>query len=173
MISIMKTKYFIYLLLVFAGLQGCTPDEDMLVDFKEFEIAKIELGADHRQVIADGVSTLTLNPMLFQAYTYPTDEGKDSTVYGKIPVDRIVAGTVEFFMEDGTPLKDGKFRTTDVSKSEVGFYAIAKGLKSNVFKASVRQPFADDAYDTIVYPGHMGETKIEYEKLHNPYVQEG
>lgn len=148
----MKTKYFIYLLLVFAGLQGCTPDEDMLVDFKEFEIAKIELGADHRQVIADGVSTLTLNPMLFQAYTYPTDEGKDSTVYGKIPVDRIVAGTVEFFMEDGTPLKDGKFRTTDVSKSEVGFYAIANGLKSDVFKASVRQPFADDAYDTIVYP---------------------
>ena len=38
---------------------------------------------------------------------------------------------------------------------------------------SVRERLFALPDDTSVYPGHMGETKIEYEKLHNPYVQEG
>lgn len=42
----MKTKYFIYPLLMFSGLCACTPDEDELVDFSDFQIAKVELGAD-------------------------------------------------------------------------------------------------------------------------------
>lgn len=148
----MKTKYSLYSLMLLLGLQACTPADDMIVDFSEFEIAKVELGADHRQLIADGVSTLTLNPMLYQAYTYRTDEGKDSLTYGKIPADRIAEGTVQYFLEDGTPLKDGKYRTTDLSKSEVGFYFTANNLKSNIFKVAIREPFADDAYEEITYP---------------------
>lgn len=148
----MKIKYCLYSLMLLQGILACTPDDDMIVDFSEFEIAKVELGADHRQLIADGVSTLTLNPMLFQAYTYQTDEGKDSLVYGKIPVDRVAEGTVQYFLEDGTPLKDGKYRTTDFSKSEIGFYFTANGLKSNVFKVAIRKPFAEDAYQIITYP---------------------
>lgn len=152
MIKIMKTKYFIYLYLLLVAVQGCTPDEDMLVDFSEFEIAKVELGADHRQVIADGVSTLTLNPMLYQPYAYTTDEGRDTVVYGKIPVDRIAPGTVSYFLEDGTPMEGATFRTTDLSKAEQGFYITAAGHRSEVFRVSIREPLAADAYDTIVYP---------------------
>ena len=130
----MKTKYFIYPLLMFSGLCACTPDEDELVDFSEFQIAKVELGADHR-------------------------------VYGKIPVDRLAEGTVQYFLEDGTPLKEGKYRTTDLSKSEQGFYVTANGLKSDVFKVSIREPFAEDAYETITYPVvfHLIQDKTKVE----------
>ncbi len=148
----MKTRYFIGLFILFAGLQGCTPEKDVLIDFSEFQVTKIELAADHRQLIADGVSTLTLNPVLYQSYTFRTEEGKDSVTYGKIPVDRITKEMVDYFLEDGTPLKDGKYQTTDLSKSEQGFYAMANGVKSNIFKVAIRKPLAENAYDTIVYP---------------------
>ena len=36
----MKTKYFIYPLLMFSGLCACTPDEDELVDFSDFQMPK-------------------------------------------------------------------------------------------------------------------------------------
>ena len=161
----MKTKYFIYPLLMFSGLCACTPDEDELVDFSDFQIAKVELGADHRQLIADGISTLTLNPMLYQPYKIQTDEGRHTIVYGKIPVDRLAEGTVQYFLEDGTPLKEGKYRTTDLSKSEQGFYVTANGLKSDVFKVSIREPFAEDAYETITYPVvfHLIQDKTKVE----------
>ena len=161
----MKTNYFIYPLLMFSGLCACTPDEDELVDFSDFQIAKVELGADHRQLIADGISTLTLNPMLYQPYKIQTDDGRDTIVYGKIPVDRLAEGTVQYFLEDGTPLKEGKYRTTDLSKSEQGFYVTANGLKSDVFKVSIREPFAEDAYETITYPVvfHLIQDKTKVE----------
>ena len=161
----MKTKDFIYPLLMFSGLCACTPDEDELVDFSDFQIAKVELGADHRQLIADGISTLTLNPMLYQPYKIQTDDGRDTIVYGKIPVDRLAEGTVQYFLEDGTPLKEGKYRTTDLSKSEQGFYVTANGLKSDVFKVSIREPFAEDAYETITYPVvfHLIQDKTKVE----------
>ena len=161
----MKTKYFIYPLLMFSGLCACTPDEDELVDFSDFQIAKVELGADHRQLIADGISTLTLNPMLYQPYKIQTDDGRDTIVYGKIPVDRLAEGTVQYFLEDGTPLEEGKYRTTDLSKSEQGFYVTANGLKSDVFKVSIREPFAEDAYETITYPVvfHLIQDKTKVE----------
>ena len=161
----MKTKYFIYPLLMFSGLCACTPDEDELVDFSDFQIAKVELGADHRQLIADGISTLTLNPMLYQPYKIQTDDGRDTIVFGKIPVDRLAEGTVQYFLEDGTPLKEGKYRTTDLSKSEQGFYVTANGLKSDVFKVSIREPFAEDAYETITYPVvfHLIQDKTKVE----------
>lgn len=161
----MKTKYFIYPLLMFSGLCACTPDEDELVDFSDFQIAKVELGADHRQLIADGISTLTLNPMLYQPYKIQTDDGRDTIVYGKIPVDRLAEGTVQYFLEDETPLKEGKYRTTDLSKSEQGFYVTANGLKSDVFKVSIREPFAEDAYETITYPVvfHLIQDKTKVE----------
>ena len=161
----MKTKYFIYPLLMFSGLCACTPDEDEWVDFSDFQSAKVELGADHRQLIADGISTLTLNPMLYQPYKIQTDDGRDTIVYGKIPVDRLAEGTVQYFLEDGTPLKEGKYRTTDLSKSEQGFYVTANGLKSDVFKVSIREPFAEDAYETITYPVvfHLIQDKTKVE----------
>ena len=49
----MKTRYIVYTFMSFMAIWGCTPDSDMLVDFNDFEITKVELGADHRQLIAD------------------------------------------------------------------------------------------------------------------------
>lgn len=150
----MNTKYFIYLFFIFSGLGACTPEDAEYVDFTDYKVEKIELGADHRQLIADGISTLTLNPMIFQSYTYwDLNTQRDSVVYGKIPVDRILdAESVKCFLEDGTPLEGLTYKTTDLSKSEVGFYATVGDLKSNVFKVKIREPFPEDAYKTIEYP---------------------
>ena len=47
---------------MFSGVVCLNSDEDELVDFSDFQIhQRVELGADHRQLIADGISTLTLN----------------------------------------------------------------------------------------------------------------
>lgn len=150
----MKAKYIIYHLLFISGLLACTPDQDDYVDFTDVKVSKIELGADHRQLIADGISMLTLNPMLFQSYTYQDlNKGKDSTVYGKIPIDRLKnTSIVKCFLEDGTPLDGMTYKTADLSKAEQGFYAMVDDVKSNIFKVAIRKPFADDAYETIVYP---------------------
>lgn len=159
----MKTYNWIFVLaFISLGVVACTPMKDEIVDFSHFEITKVELGADHRQLIADGMARITLNPMLYQEYTYVTNEGKDSTVYGKIPVDRIAEGTVQYFMEDGTQLENEYYSTTDLSKSEIGFYVVANGIKSNVFNVSIREPFSEDIYDTIVYPivFHVIQDKI-------------
>ena len=147
----MKGKYMIITCLL-GWLYACTPQEDTLVDYSQFSIDKVELSADHRQLIADGVSTLTLNPMLYQKYEYTTEYGRDSVIYGKIPVDRIVEGTVKYYLEDGTELAGPKYQTKDLSKSELGFYVVANGIKSNVFKVKIREPFLDNLYDTLVYP---------------------
>lgn len=141
----------IYMGLLAIGVVGCTPDEDELVDYSQIEVAKLELQADHRQLIADGISTLTLSPMLWQAYTYDI-YGKDSTTYGMIPPDRLTGNQVHYFLEDGTPLAGPTYKTTDLSKDSIGFYAEASGLKSNVFKVGIREPFPEDAYETITYP---------------------
>lgn len=148
----MKTIYFIYLCLLLFGFQACTPDEAERFDLSAYEVAKIKLGADHRQLIADGISTLTLNPMLYKAYTYVNDEGRDSVNYGKIPVDRIVPGSVKYFLEDGTPLDDDTYKTTDLSKGEQGFYAMVGDVMSDTFRITLRSPFPDNAYEVIEYP---------------------
>lgn len=78
---------------------------------------------------------------------------RDSIVYGKIPVDRILdSESVKCFLEDGTPMEGITYKTTDLSKTEQGFYATIGNLKSNVFKVKIREPFSNDAYETIEYP---------------------
>lgn len=148
----MKTKNLLYLFLSLGIFAGCTPEEGKVLDFSELEIAKIELGADARQLIADGVSTLTLNPMLYQKCTSQTIEGERNEVYGRIPVDRIAEGTVRYFLEDGTELDGPEYRTTDVSQGELGFYIMVNDMKSEVFTVKLRKPFAEDEFETITYP---------------------
>ena len=147
----MKAKY-INILACIGVFYACTPQEDFLVDYSHVSIDKVELSADHRQLIADGISTLTLSPMLYQECAYKTDTGKDTVIYGKIPVDRIAEGTVDYYLENGTKLEGAKYTTTDFTKSEIGFYIESNGLKSNAFKVKIREPFPDNMYDTLVYP---------------------
>lgn len=148
----MKTRYLLYFLLSLGIFARCTPGEGEVLDFSEFEIAKIELGADARELIADGVSTLTLNPMLYQKCTSKTVEGENSEVFGRIPVDRIAEGTVRYFLEDGTELEGPEYKTTDLTQREVGFYITANDMKSEVFTVKLREPFEEDEYETITYP---------------------
>lgn len=143
----MKTKNLLYLFLSLSIFVGCTPEERDVFDFSNIEIEKVELSADHGLLIADGVATLTLTPMLYQVV-----EGKDGEVYGRIPEDRIAEGTVKYFLEDGTELEGPEYRTTDLSKGEVSFYIMANGMKSNLFTVKLREPFAKDEYETVEYP---------------------
>lgn len=59
---------------------------------------------------------------------------------------------VTYFLEDGTPLNGPDYKTQDLSKPELRFYAIAEGVKSDLFTVKIRQPFADNEYNEIVYP---------------------
>lgn len=160
----MKTKYYFYLFLFPGGLfQACTPDETERFDLTNVKVDKIELMANHRQLIADGVSELTFNPRLFQNYDYTTTQGLDTTVFGVIPKDRLTEGEVNYFLEDGTPIEGGSYKTTDLSKAELGFYATFNDLKSNVFKATIRAPFPADTYQEITYPVvfHIVQDKLQ------------
>ncbi len=144
----MKTKNLLYLLLSLALFVGCMPEEGEILDFSNVEIEKVELSADHELLIADGMATLTLNPMLYQKM-----EGKDGEiVYGRIPADRLTEGTVKYFLEDGTELDGPEYRTTEVAQGEVGFYIMVNDMKSNVFTVKLREPYAKEAYEAITYP---------------------
>ena len=121
----MKTRNLLYLFLLLGFGVACTPEEGDVLDFSQVKIEKVELSADHEQLIADGVATLTLNPMLYQKV-----EGQDGEMYGRIPADRFKEGTVKYFLEDGTELDGPEYRTTDASQGEVGFYIMVNGVKS-------------------------------------------
>lgn len=74
----MKARNLLYLFLLLGFFTACTPEESEVLDFGQIKIAKVELGADARQLIADGVATLTLNPMLYQECTFQDKDGRDS-----------------------------------------------------------------------------------------------
>ena len=147
----MKTRSLLYLFLSLGFWTACTPDESEVLDFNKVDVAKIELGADARQLIADGIATLTLNPILYQECTYQDKDGKDSVGYGRIPTDRL-KDVVRYFLEDGTELEGAEYRTTDLAQGNVGFYITVNDMKSDVFTVALREPFADDKYETITYP---------------------
>ena len=148
----MKARNLLYLFLLLGFFTACTPEESEVLDFGQIKIAKVELGADARQLIADGVATLTLNPMLYQECTFQDKDGRDSIGYGRIPADRFPSDVVRYFLEDGTVLDGAEYKTTDASQGNVGFYITVNDMKSDVFTVKLREPFAEDKYETITYP---------------------
>lgn len=156
----MKTLKFIPILLLIM-LAGCTPDKIQRFDNSDRTADSIFLTANHTQLIADGVSRLDLEAKLFSACTYPNLEGRDTTIYGLIPKDRIKPGRVQYFLADGTSLKDQYYTTTDASKTSLTFYAETDGVRSNDFSITVREPFDEGEITEIVYPVifHVIESK--------------
>ncbi|TKC65431.1 hypothetical protein FBD94_02440 [Pedobacter hiemivivus] len=148
----MKIKLLISLLLSSAIFISCKRDKTERFEMADYKVTKVELLADHTQLIADGKSILSFNPQVYSTYSYKDPSGVDTDVDALIKADRVRPGSVKYFMEDGTSIEGVGYTTSDLSKPELKFYAIADGIKSALLTIKIRAPFADSQYQVIEYP---------------------
>ena len=84
-------------------------------------------------------------------------------------------GSLSFYTKGCDPeLAGGQFSGTVFSGDALFHLSIGRtdfyGGDFNELKSSIREKLYSLPGDTLVLPGHMGPTTIEYEKGHNPFV---
>src|SRR5690606_17505892 len=77
--------------------------------------------------------------------------GKDTVIKVRYINDRLKAGEVKFFTEDGTEMPDPFFKTTQLSPATRTFYAEILGERTNDFTVTIVPPIATQ-FEEVVYP---------------------
>lgn len=124
-------------------------------------ISKIELRADHKTLVPNGVSKMGFHTFVYakrNVMSYGRDEETDE-FYGKeieeeflVPDDQIPAGYVKVYDQNGNVLEDGYYATTsDVPGTVLQFYAKGGNMESNRLEITIRE-LPEEDYEEIVIP---------------------
>lgn len=154
--------------MLFAGilvLNSCTPDdtEVWLNPVTKADVKELRLIADHKTLLPDGKAQMEFRYIAYGLKkitqlnkhevgdTLSYTEVIRDTLY-RIPEDQLPEDFIAVYDEQGKPLKNNVFSTTDANLSSARFYAQAGDLKSNVLEIKMRQLSDADEYQEIIYP---------------------
>ena len=152
-------SFFVMMLFI----SSCAKDESVILDLKisPNEISKIELRADHKTLLPNGVCKLGVHTFVYakrKAMSYGRDD-ETNEFYAKeieeeflVPADQIPADYIKVYDQNGNVLKDNYYSTTTETPGTVlRFYAKGGDLESNHLNITIRE-LPDESYDEIVIP---------------------
>lgn len=156
-------RYIIVIFVTLLMLSSCEKEESIIHDLNisPDEISKIELRADHKTLVPNGVSKMGFHTFVYakrNVMSYGRDE-ETGEFYGKeieeeflVPDDQIPAGYVKVYDQNGNVLEDGYYATTsDAPGTILQFYAKGGNMESNRLEITIRE-LPEEDYEEIVIP---------------------
>lgn len=154
-------RYYILISVLILFL-SCTKETTPLLDFtiNEADISKIELRADHKTLVPNGISKMQFYPIVYakkNVVAYARDnagafETQNTESEFIVPADLIPPGMVRIYDGDGKELPDHTFATNSMpAGTELNFYAKGGNVQSEALTVTIR-PLPDESYDSIIVP---------------------
>lgn len=153
-----KLLSYICITLLFTGCkEEITEILDQQADIND--ITRIELRADHKTVIPDGISSIEFHTIIYGKKKVPF-YGKDENdmpsnepteIEYVIPIDQLPQNIVSIHNEDGTKLENSVFQPQkDMAGSTIRFYAQCGTLRSNSYAIAIREVPEEEAQEIVV-----------------------
>lgn len=155
-----KNIILFFVLILFFG--SCAKDKSVILDLKikPEEITRIELRADHKTLVPNGISQMEFHPFVYAKRKIQShNRDADGKFYTKeieqeilVPRDQVPEGYVKIYDQAGTELKNRIYSTTTATPGTVlQFYAKGVALESPRLNITIRS-IPDESYDEIVVP---------------------
>lgn len=155
-------KYIIKFILLVLLIVSCSKEEPVVLNMmvSPKNITKIELRADHKTLIPNGVAEMTFRTLVYETkevigYVLNEDETFETvTTIEEVLVseDRVPAGLVKVYEESGAELKNRTYSTTTDAEGTIKrFYAQVGDLKSEYLPVTIRE-IPDVSYEELVVP---------------------
>lgn len=141
---------------------SCAKEDIAILDLRATadDISRIELRADHKTLIPDGISKMEFYTFVYGKKTVISYNKTETGEYTNVPVeieylipnDQLPKDYVKVYDSEGKELKDRIYSTTTESAGALlEFYAKAGTLESNKLPVTIR-PLPDETYDEIIVP---------------------
>lgn len=142
---------------------SCEKEKSVIFDLNILpdEISRIELRADHKMLVPNGVSQMGFHTFVYGKRTvmsYGRDE-ETKEFYGKeieeeflIPKDQLPADYIKVYDQNGNVLEGSYYTTTtDAPGTVKQFYAKGGNLESERLSITIRE-LPDENYEEVVIP---------------------
>ena len=156
-------RYIIVFLIAILFFSSCEKEESVILDLNisPDEISRIELRADHKTLVPNGVSRMGFHAFVYgkrKIMSYGRD-GVTKEFYGKeieeeflVPNDQLPADYIKVYDQNGKVVENNYYSTTtDVPGTVMQFYAKGGNLESNRLDITIRE-LPDESYEEIVIP---------------------
>ena len=151
-------------MLALISVVACSPEQAEILDLSSSidEVKFLELRADHKTLLPDGQAVMGFHVVAYGVgdfTTYEEEEENGEIIYTQgtsrdtfeIPLDRLPAGCVKVYDQEGNEVEDMEYSTTDQTVRTLSFYAQIGDLRSNELEITIRE-IPDESYEEIVVP---------------------
>lgn len=156
-------RYIIIFFITMLFFSSCEKEKSVIFDLNILpdEISRIELRADHKMLVPNGVSQMGFHTFVYGKRTvmsYRRDE-ETKEFYGKeieeeflIPKDQLPADYIKVYDQNGNVLEGSYYTTTtDAPGTVKQFYAKGGNLESERLSITIRE-LPDENYEEVVIP---------------------